>query len=437
MRRLCTLAAFLCSPALLAASDFYLHDGDTVVFYGDSITNQRMYTAFTEAFVLTRFPHLRIRFIHSGFSGDRVSGGAGGTIEERLKHDVFAYHPTVVTVMLGMNDGEYRAYDTESFNKYASGYRDIIRMLKSEAPEARITLLQTSPYDDITRPPTFAGGYNAVLLRFGDFVGKLAKTEMLTVADLNAPSVALLRAANKLSPEAARELIPDRVHPSAGIHLIMAEALLKSWHAPSLVTSVEIDASTDPVVRSAENTAVDSLQSDKGLSWTQTDDSLPMPLDGSDAMIQLAVRLSDLTKALNQELLKVTGLQAGTYRLSIDDGVVGTFNDKQLAEGINLATMKTPMSAQAQLVLDLTHRHNHLHFARWRMVEDALRQYPLTRIQPALDALDTLEEEVISFQRASAIPKPHRYHLTKEQKNESLMTHGANSILQPNFSSPR
>jgi hypothetical protein len=139
-----------------------------------------------------------------------------------------------------------------------------------------------------------------------------------------------------------------------------------------------------------------------------------MPLDRHDEMIQLAVRCSDFTKALNQEILKVTGIDAGTYRLTIDDETIETFNDMQLAEGINLATMKTPMSAQAQLVLDLTHRHNHLHYARWRMVEDALKQYPLTKIQPALDALDALEEEVVSLQRASAVPKPHRYQLIKE-----------------------
>jgi lysophospholipase L1-like esterase len=414
MRSLCILAAaFLCSSALLAASDFYLHDGDTVVFYGDSITNQRLYTVYTEAYVVTRFPLLRIRFIHSGFGGDRVSGGLGGTIEERLKRDVFAYHPTVVTVMLGMNDGEYQAYDEAIFNKFASGYRNIVAMLKSALPEARITLLEPSPYDDVTRPPKFAGGYNAVLLRFSDFLAQLAKTEMLTVADLNSPSVTVLRAANKRSPKAAHELIPDRVHPSAGIHMIMAEALLKAWHAPSVVTEVEIDAKA-AVVLHAENTSLDSLQADDQISWTQTDGSLPMPLDFSDEMIPLAIRCSDFRKELNQEVLKVTGLQTGTYRLNIDDGTIGTFNDTQLAEGINLAAMKTPMSAQAQSVLDLTHRHNHLHFARWRMVEDALKQYPLTKKQPAVEALDALEEEVVSLQRAAAIPRPHRYQLTRE-----------------------
>src|SRR5271167_1886189 len=100
---------------LAAQGEFFLKDGDTVVFYGDSITHQRLYTAFTEAYVLTRFPQLRVNFISSGYSGDRVSGGSGGTIDQRLAHDVFPYHPTVVTVLLGMNDGEYRPYDDDTF----------------------------------------------------------------------------------------------------------------------------------------------------------------------------------------------------------------------------------------------------------------------------------------------------------------------------------
>ena len=32
------------SLAVAAAQDFYLHDGDRVTFYGDSITAQRLYT---------------------------------------------------------------------------------------------------------------------------------------------------------------------------------------------------------------------------------------------------------------------------------------------------------------------------------------------------------------------------------------------------------
>ena len=52
-----SLLALPFAPLFLRASDgFYLRENDRVVFYGDSITDQRLYTTFTETFVVTRFP---------------------------------------------------------------------------------------------------------------------------------------------------------------------------------------------------------------------------------------------------------------------------------------------------------------------------------------------------------------------------------------------
>src|SRR5690606_37292146 len=61
-----------------AAGDFYLKNGDRVVFYGDSITERRLYTTLVETYVVTRFPGMNVSFVSSGWGGDRVSGGAGG-----------------------------------------------------------------------------------------------------------------------------------------------------------------------------------------------------------------------------------------------------------------------------------------------------------------------------------------------------------------------
>ena len=156
----------LALSGMAAAQDFSLKNGDTVVFYGDSITDQRLYTTFAETYVLTRFPALRVNFVHSGWGGDRVSGGGGGPIDLRLRRDVIAYRPTVMTIMLGMNDGRYRAFDDAIFREYSSGYEKIIRDMKAALPDVRITAIEPSPYDDATRAPTFAGGYNAVLVRY-------------------------------------------------------------------------------------------------------------------------------------------------------------------------------------------------------------------------------------------------------------------------------
>jgi lysophospholipase L1-like esterase len=410
-------ALILCSATPAQTPEFHLHDGDTVVFYGDSITNQRLYTVFTEAYVLTRFPHMRVNFVHSGWSGDRVTGGFTGPIDLRLDRDVFAYSPTVITIMLGMNDAEYRPYDEAIFNTFANGYRHILDRIKTAAPQARVTLLEPSPYDDFTRPPEFAGGYNSVLLKYGKFVRELAHARELTVADLNAPVVTLLKAARAAAPKPAELLIPDRVHPSPGVHLMMAKTLLRAWGAPSVVFAVEIDGSSGTVTK-AQNTAVDSIlreDQSSAIERTQTDLALPMPVERDEETISLALRHSDIMDALNRQTLKVTGLPAGRYDLQIDGEPVAAFDALEFAKGINLSARKTPMSKQAQTVLDLTYRRNHLRFARMMMVDNALKEYHPAKLRETLDAMESLEQEVLSLQRAAALPKPHRYRLAPVQ----------------------
>jgi lysophospholipase L1-like esterase len=308
----------LCSFAF-AQEAFHLKDGDRVVFYGDSITDQRLYSTFTESYVVTRFPKLDVTFVHSGWGGDRVTGGGGGDIDTRIQRDVLPYKPTVVTIMLGMNDGSYKPFDQEIFQKFATGYEDIVRKLKGAVPGVRITAIRPSPYDDVTREPMFAGGYNSVLVRYGAFIKELAGRERTGIADLNTAVVASLKTAYAADPEGAKRLIPDRVHPGPAGHLLMAAELLKSWGAPSLVTSVAIDAAR-PVVTESANTAVTDLRipAAGSLAWTQLDGALPMPINIKDAGITLALSSSEFLEKLDRQPLKVTGLPAGRYELRID-----------------------------------------------------------------------------------------------------------------------
>ena len=419
-------AAFFAFAALISLADmaqaqtapqpFALHDGDRVVFYGDSITEQRLYTTFTENYVVTRFPHLQVSFVHSGWGGDTVHGGGGGPIDMRLTRDVFAYKPTVMTIMLGMNDGGYHAFDQNTFDSYTQGYTHIVDSVQSTLPGARLTLIEPSPFDDVTQPPKFDGGYNAVLIRYGQFVKDLAAKDHFRVADFNTPVNAMLQKANAADPATAQKIIPDRVHPSPGGHLVMAEALLESWNAPSVVTAVDISAATRRVVR-AENSRVSGLASAGGiLSWTQTDSALPFPLPPSDPVVALALKSSDFVSALDQETLRVAGLPAAsTYSLKIDGQDVDKFTGKQLASGINLATLSTPMTRQAAKVADLTSKHNDQHSMRWRVIQVPLQQDASDAVRaavpPLLAGLDAEEADTVAQQHAAAQPVPHQYEI--------------------------
>src|SRR5438132_4798462 len=52
------------------AGDFFIKDGDRVVFLGDSITEQRLYTTYIEAYALTRYPKWKLSFRNTGWGGD-------------------------------------------------------------------------------------------------------------------------------------------------------------------------------------------------------------------------------------------------------------------------------------------------------------------------------------------------------------------------------
>ncbi len=428
VRTACATASIVAIVALvngsaMAQKGFYLKDGDRVVFYGDSITDQRLYTIFTESYIVTRFPKLNVKFIHSGWGGDRVGGGGGGPIDLRLKRDVFAYNPTVMTIMLGMNDGSYRPYDSNIFNTYSTGFQHIIDSMKSHSPGIRITLIQPSPFDDVTRAPGFEGGYNGVLIRYGSYLKDLALKEHLDVADLNTPVVASLERAKALDTtppkdpkemQLSQRLVPDRVHPGPAGHLLMAAALLKAWNAPAVVSAVELDAAAHRLVK-AENAKVTGVVANgTGLAWMQTDNALPMPIDLNDAPTQLALRASDFVETLDQQTLHVAGLSGARYALKIDGQEVGAFTNEQFAQGINLAVLPTPMLKQALEVHFLTKTHNDLHFTRWRVIQ-VPRQNELTSpIQKTMDAMDKAEDDIVKQQHAAAMPRPHKFELVAQ-----------------------
>jgi lysophospholipase L1-like esterase len=402
---------------LHAADAFHLKDGDRVVFYGDSITDQRLYTVITETYIVTRYPNLKVTFVHSGWGGDKVSGGGGGPIDERLRRDVLPYDPTVVTIMLGMNDGLYRAETEANDHVYFDGMRHIVESLKAAKPNVRIVLIQPSAYDDVTRLPSFPGGYNEVLLSFSKWLANYAAEKSLETADLNRPLTAMLRNANEISPEDAKKIIPDRIHPGFSGHLIMAEQLLKSWNARPVVASVTIEASPKgATLKSAQCARVSDLKHDSnGLSWTETDESLPLPFAQWEQMnaatFALVVKSSDVTQSLNDEPLTITGLRTGVYSLKIDGSTVATANDDQLARGLNLAVLKTPMSDQAKALYDLTVSHCNIHNERWRTIQVPLEKDNLPEAAAAMSSADALEQAVISRRVQAAQPKPHRFEI--------------------------
>jgi len=316
-----------------------------------------------------------------------------------------------MTIMLGMNDASYRAFDPKIFETYSQGYRHIVEILKKDLPSLRLTLIRPSPFDDVTRAPAFEGGINGVLVHYGDFVSELAKETGATVADLNASVVEATRKAFASDPELAMTINKDRVHPGQSGQLLMAAALLKAWNAPSLVSSVTVDPRPGQIVK-AEHATIQGFEVKDGvISWNQLDEALPFPIELGDKATALAVASSTLVDDLDRQIVRALNLEKAEYTLKIDGKEVGTFTKDQLEKGVNLATRSTPMLDQAKAVHKLTLEHNNLHFFRWRAIQVPYEPDASAEVAKAIEGLDAIEAKVVDRQRRAAQPKSHRFEL--------------------------
>lgn len=450
------LALSLVPAASAAAKAFYLHPGDRVLFYGDSITEQRYYPVAVETYVRTRFPGLHVKFVDSAVGGARVTGNwAVSSENQSLRRDVYPFHPTVVTIMLGMNDALYQPFNQSIFHTYVKGYTYIIAQLQKHLPGVKIVLIEPSPWDDVTQKPSYynnpdhlPGGYNDTLQHYCDFVRQLAAEHHFPVVDFNTPIVDLLNQAQQSDPDLAKKLIPGRIHPGASTQLFMAQLLLEAWHAPSTVSTLSLNADTH-TLQAADNTRVSDLTiHPTRISWNQADNSLPYPImtlhsihwpqfppdpflsyptdlfwklpalsgDTLNPVAQLVTQDTHMYQTLDNETLQVSGLTGHSYKLSIDGAPIGAFTAAQLATGINLARYQTPMMDQADKVLTAVWHEEDLRFFEWRAVQVALRRDHYPGVQTAASHLITSILRQKAHQSARELtlarPIPHHYTLT-------------------------
>jgi lysophospholipase L1-like esterase len=402
-------ALFLSSFIALSAQQPALHNGDRVAFYGDSITAQRYYTRFVEDFFLTRYPSLQVEFFNAGVSGDRVSGGYTGDVNLRLQRDLFPVKPTVVTIMLGMNDGYYVPYDPKYQTIYEDGYRKLLASIQTTLPQARVTLIAPTPYDEVTHGTDFPK-YNNTITRYAAFVKDLAAASHLQMSDFNQAISSLDTAGLAKSPSLATLLVPDRIHPSEAAHWIMAATLARTWGVSPTVSSVHLDAS-QPAPVTTENTQVSAYTQMEGrLAWNELDNALPLPLDLENGMVLFVLSISDLAD-MDRQMLVVDHLSAPRYALKIDGRVIATFSREQLAAGVNLALFPTPMEGQARDVDSIVNERTRLDDAHFIFaIEDPVVPDAAAGTQ-AIAEKDALLQ---AKQRKEAQPVAHQFELAPE-----------------------
>ncbi len=383
-----SLLTFLFLVSRVLAVDSFFHDGDRVVFLGDSITEQRLYTTYIEAYALTRHPQWKLWFRNVGWGGDtswlrqrahpdeKQLFAADEATQQKmvedsvgcgLARDVLPLKPTAVTIKFGMNDHSYQKFREDIFAAYVRSQTELAKVLKANG--ARVAFLTPQPIED-KRPDPDQDVRNQSLRRFSDGLKEVAAKTGETFVDQFDPYMAIMMKERSANPTA---FIGggDAVHPGPAGHTIMAWAVLKGLGATPLVSRAAIDCGARSV-SAAESCRVTNLKLSNGtISFDRTDDALPMPIDPK---AEAALKLAPILEDLNRYDLQLSGLPAGTYEISVDGEVVGKASSEELAKGANLATKAGPITQQSQQVLSLVFQKNNVFFQRWRSVQ--LYEFP-------------------------------------------------------------
>ncbi|MFM9091444.1 MAG: SGNH/GDSL hydrolase family protein, partial [Verrucomicrobiota bacterium] len=381
LRTFARLVALALLPVLLPAAAprstaLELRDGDTLVFLGDSITHQCLYTQYIENFFFTRYPERRIRFHNAGISGDRAADALA-----RFDADVAAHRPKYVTVLLGMNDGQYEDFKAETFARYAAEMgrlMDRIREIGATAIVLSPTIFEypvvEARKDDPTfryRERSFAPTYNAVMAYYGAWGRDQAQRRGLPYVNLWGPLSDFTSEGRARDP--AFTLVPDAIHPGPGGQFIMASALLENLGTERRTVSALSVTRAGDKWTAAPALPLQGRDGDAArVTFTHTDAALPrvVPVQSTAGQTKwewredarVGYELSKAGHRLSNEMLRVTGLAPGLYEVKIDGQSIGRpISHVVLGAKIELqANEATPQYRQALQVAELNRERNDL-----------------------------------------------------------------------------
>jgi len=204
-----------------------LKPNDRVLFQGDSVTdagrsapannNDGMgagYAHMIASLLLARLPEMNLVFLNRGVSGNRVYD-----LEARLQADVLGLKPTVVSILIGIND-TWRRYDSNTpspIPEFTASYKRVLRAILDKL-EARLVICE--PF--LLPAPPERRQYREDLNPRIDAVRDLAWEFRACYVPLDG----VFAAAACRRP--AAYWLSDGVHPSAAGHALIAEEWIKA-----------------------------------------------------------------------------------------------------------------------------------------------------------------------------------------------------------------
>jgi lysophospholipase L1-like esterase len=338
-----------------ATAPVSIGDEETIVFYGDSITEQNLYSAYLETFLLSRFPNKHLATFNFGWGGDTASGGT-----RRLHRDVAPVEPSLIFVNFGMNDGGYKAFDQATFDWYLKSQAELADAIAKLG--AKEVLFTTSPVDADVRAD--GGVYNQTLSRLGEGLRAFGQERDVPVIDLFRPMLEVQQRAKKQRSDFT--MIPDAVHPDPVGHLVMAYIGLRGIDAPRRVGEIVVDAAEVRGSDAARVSDVKALYGGAGFNLTL--DFLPfyVPPEARPALALVPFQ-EELNHFVLRRKVAVGEDTSRSWVLSVDGTTAGIFSADDLTNGIDLALLdRAPWSVAGRRLWEAAQYRWEKHQESWR-----------------------------------------------------------------------
>lgn len=424
---------------------FALDPGQSVLFLGDSITHQCLYTQYVEDFFYTRYPDRKLRFHNAGVSGDK----AGDAIL-RFEKDVAAFKPSIVTVLLGMNDGAYEDFEAGTFERYAEGMETLLRKIREIG--ARPVVMSPTMFDHRQlgiqmgnpefrfRERRFSDRYNAVLAYYGAWLRERSGRDGLAFVDQWSPMNQKVDWRRRT--EADFTVVPDAIHPAPAGQFLMAYELINqsppvhrdvsNIHVTLVERRYRIAKGTDRIEQMTATKSRDRVSfhhTARSLPWVVPDAAYGVEMSKWDAepAAPVGVKLVGSPRRLASERLRFSGLAPGNYDLLIDGQRIRTYRDSSLAAGIELQDeVSSPQYRQALDVALLNRERNDVAVRPLRDAWGSLKglrkkwendaaafEREAAAVYRRIDELNALARDYEDRIHAIALPKARRYELTR------------------------
>lgn len=347
MRRIGLLSG-LClvlGGSICCAADGGLKAGDHVAIIGDSITEQKQYSAFMEDYLIACQPAPSLHTMQFGWSGETAPG-----FKSRMENDCFRYHPTAATTCYGMNDGGYSPQNPAKAKNYQANQTAIVEGMKKAgvrfivvgSPGSVDTYKYKREKKDTTDALSPAAEmYNKTLASERDIAKQVAQEQGVVFADVFDVMVSVSDQAKAKYGNKYDVCGGDGVHPAANGHLIMAYAFLKALGCDGNIGTITVDLAANKAeateghkVLSASNGVVE-IESTRYPFCFLVANTAKSEKDPNN--IRGILGFFPFNQDLNRLTLIVKGPASGKVKVTWGDASK-EFDAADLGKGINLAS---------------------------------------------------------------------------------------------------